>query len=408
MTKSYRVTGRSQASFIFRLGDEISTDYVRDGITGRVTLGTRYLECGYDIPVPGDLMMAIEVESAENAEEAFTWVTVGHELASLISLATNAALAHPEGELVIETTPGKSEREHLQRFVPGDKGTFSSRTVPMDATVAFMSAVAVSPERNRLLRAVTQYNEALFRWKMGNELLSLSHLFMGIEAIKKACLRCYMQTHDINKTELAELWGFDPKRSQSLDHFLDSEARVRLAFHGDALHHKIARAVSDSFEHGLKNGGELFKQAREALVPTAKHLRHSILEVANIDEQHFQTLTGSAFSRPRGLGGLEQYFRSVLVGEEVQGSDGWPHPCWDWKHSIKAVKFDAENGVYSFTPDHNMTARISPSHVFKPGNLEVWDGGVYMPSSAGDILMDSALEPELPLALAGVKKLEGK
>lgn len=389
MLKSYRVTGRGKATFIFGRGDEISTIYTRDGISGNIRLSTRYIECGYETPVPGDMETVIDVES-ENIEDAVTWVTAGYELASIVSLAANAALSPLEIELAYETTPGKTEREHFQRFVATDKGTHSSRRVPMDATVAFMSAIAVHPERNRLVRAITQYNQALIRWSMGNELLCVAHLFMGVEALKIACLRKQLDETGVSREELANEWGFVPAPNWTVDRFLDQESRTRLVFHGDALHHKLAKEVSDKFEHGLANGGDLFKDARETLVPSAEHLRRAIIELSGIAECHASVLLSEKFKWPRGLGELEQYFRSTLVGEgEISGGAGWPHPCWEWRHTIKSVTLDEESWIFSYTPETNMTARIPAEFVFQGGKLEVWDNGRFLPKSAGDLASEN-------------------
>lgn len=106
----YRVTGRAPASVIFRAGDSLTINYIRDAIPGRLTFSTRYLEVGYDVPVPGDLAVVGDVE-AETTEEALTWLTVGRELASIISLAANAAISPVKGELAYDITPRKRERE---------------------------------------------------------------------------------------------------------------------------------------------------------------------------------------------------------------------------------------------------------------------------------------------------------
>jgi len=390
--KLYRITGRGTANVIFRLGDSISANYIRDGVHGRVSLATRYIECGFDVPVPGDFEATIEAE-ADTVEEAITWLTVGRELGSIVSLSANAAIEPLQGELAYEITPGRSEREHFQRFTPRDKGTFSSRKVPMDAAVALLSAIATHKQRDRLLRAITQYNEALLRWGLGNELLSVAHLWMGIEAIKKASLRHHLESRGTSKDQLADEWGFDPNRYMKIDQFLDAEARVRLVFQGDALHHRIAREVSDSFEHGLENGGALFAKARETLLPTAQHLRRAILEVAEVPDEHLRVMVAKPYDVPKGLGGLEQYFRSALIGEgDNLAPEGAPHPHWEWTHSMKSVQLDEESWVYSFTPDHKMTARVPEGFSFRPGNIEVWDGATFTPKSAAELAQEAERE----------------
>lgn len=360
-------------------------NYIRDEISGRLTFTTRYLEAGFEVPVPGDLMVVVEIE-ASSTLEAFTWLTVGRELASIISVATNAAIAPIKGELVYDITHGKTDRELFQRFVPGDEITFSSRTVPIDATFAVLEAIATSEHRNRLVRAITQYNEALLRWELGSELLVVSHLWMGVEAITKAYLRVHLEKKGASEAELANEWGFKPKGGYlEQEKFLRTEARVRLVCQGDALHHKIARKVSDSFEHGLENGGALFGPARDALMPIARYLRAAILEVARVPKEHQQTLFTDPYARPRGLGGFEQYFRTTLRGDsEELAHEGRDHPCCDWQYTIKAATFDSETGLYSYTPDHTMTARIGQEIKMVGGTLEVWDAGHFTPESAAE------------------------
>jgi hypothetical protein len=391
----YCVTGRAAASVIFRQDDSLTINYIRDGISGKLTFATRYLEAGFEVPVPGDLMVVVETE-AETTLEAFTWLTVGRELASIISIATNAAIAPIKGELAYDITPGKTERELFQRFMPGDEITLSSRTVPMDATLEVLELIANSKHRNRLVRAITQYNEALLRWELGNELLVVAHLWMGVEAITKAYVRLHLEQRGISESELATEWGFKPKGGyMQQESFLSAEARVRLVCQGDALHHKIARQVSDRFEHGLANGGALFGPARDALMPIARYLREAIFVVAGVSEEHRDALMTAPYARPRGLGGLEQYFRTTLVGDsEVLADEGRQHPCCDWEHTILSATFDEDSGLYSYKPNHNMTARIGKGLQLVGGTLEVWDAGHFTPESAAEKAAKGA--PETP------------
>lgn len=182
-TNLYRITGRAHVSVIFRIGDSLVSKYIRDGVSSDIILSTRYIESHSDVPVPGDFSVVIEAES-ETVEDAMTWITVGRELASIISLGANAAIEPLQGELIYDITPNHQEREFFQRFIPGDDMTISSRTVPIDATAALMTAFAMHGQRDRLLRAVMQYTQALLYWELGNELPAVAHLWMGVGAIK--------------------------------------------------------------------------------------------------------------------------------------------------------------------------------------------------------------------------------
>lgn len=381
----YRVIGRAPATVIFRQGDSIEVPYTRDEKSAKVVISTRYLNAGFEIPVPGDLMVVVDAE-ADSATEAYTWLTVGRELASVISIATNAAIKPIEGEVAYDITPGKKKREMFQRFIEGEKIAFTSRSVPMNETMDLFEAIVSSKHRDRLLRAIAQYNEALLRWSLGNELLVMSHLWMGVEAITKAYLRHHIEKHQITEADLADEWGYSPKGGyMKQEQFLTSEARVRLVCQGDALHHKIARQVSDYFEHGLENFGKLFEPARDALVPIACYLREAIFTVAGMSTDGRKTLLEVPYARPRGPGGFEQYFRTTLVGdsEELCPEDS-DYPYCDWHFKIASATFSSETGLYSYKPDNKITARIGKDVKLVGGTLEVWDAGYFKPESAAE------------------------
>ena len=56
---------------------------------------------------------------------------------------------------------------------------------------------------------------------------------------------------------------------------------------------------------------------------------------------------------------------------------------------MKSVQLDTEEWVYSFTPDHNMTARVPKDFSFRPGNIEVWDGATFTPKSAAELAAEA-------------------
>lgn len=222
---------------------------------------------------------------------------------------------------------------------------------------------------------------------------------MGVEAIKKAYLRLHLERQGVSEPELAREWGFKPKGGyMEQEKFLNSEARLRLVCQGDALHHRIAREVSDSFEHGLANGGALFARAKDALMPIARYLREAILSVAEVPDEHRQTIQADPYARPRGLGGLEQYFRTKLVGDsEELAAEGYDHPCCDWQQKIKSVTLDPEIWRYSYTPEHTLTARIGENLKMVGGNLEAWDAGHFTPESAAGKQAKEAQEDVNPV-----------
>jgi hypothetical protein len=142
--KHYTVTARARASALFPLGQALAMDYDLAGQHLHLEMTTR--RKGQNSGFVGDLQVTAQVQ-ADSVEDAAAFVTRGREMAAMVSLATNAAIAPLEAELVYETTPGVEEREFFQRFVPEDELSYADRLVPMDATAALLSSVAKHEDR---------------------------------------------------------------------------------------------------------------------------------------------------------------------------------------------------------------------------------------------------------------------
>lgn len=338
MARLFRLAARGAATAILRQGAEVEVPYEQDGIPIRLLFRTRYLDRGHQILVPGDLWLDAMGEAKDLSSAAAVFTNAGRDMASFVALAANAAVAPLEPELIFEVRPETSRREHFQRYVRPDDFAFTSRFIDPAATAGLITAVATSPERDRLVRATSHYCEALRDWRVGHELLALSHLFMGVEAIKTASLRHYLATKNMAREALAGEWGFADNGRLTIAAFLDQEARVRLVFKGDVESHRLARRTSDAFEHGLENAGKLYEPAGQCLVATAAYLRQAIIEVANVPDDIRKALLSDAFKRPRGPAGVDSYIRSTLVGAgEDLAAAGNEYPHYGWKHQIKCA-----------------------------------------------------------------------
>lgn len=380
--KQYVAIGRAKASVIFGDGDLLGLDYNLSGRRLHIEMGTRRL--GTDREVIGDLQV-IAISEADNVEEAAALLTRGREMALMVSLATNAYIGPVEGELVYETSSTNGEHEFFQRFMPADTLSYADRALPLDATSSLIEATVNHPQRNRLIRGMSQYSLALSYWETGNELLALSHLFMGVEAIKTAYWRHLIAAQNITMEGLATDWGFQNSGRIKLVDYLNREARIRGVFRGDTLHHQIAKKVSDSFEHGFANGGELYAKAASTLMPTAAHLRNAMLQILEVPEPHLSVLLGDKFSQPRGPAGIEQYFRGVLIAPEGTrlAAPGYDHPFCHWEIEIEA-KRDEERRSTVYTHNPKMTAMIGEGVMLRPTGTEVFGRGTFAPASAAE------------------------
>jgi len=206
-------------------------------------------------------------------------------------------------------------------------------------------------------------------------------LFMGIEAIKKVAWRSALKMRAITKQELASEWGFREDGRLKVDEFLDQYARQSLVFQGDISTHQTAKKVSDAFEHGLENGGNLFAPAAKVLVLTAKYLREAILRLSGLEPRFIDELCAEGYSSPRGPAGLEQYLRGKLVGPESAqlNQNGYDHPFFQWKIEIEASRTESGSHSYSHTPQ--MTAFIGPEITFQNISQEIYGRGTFNPPS---------------------------
>ena len=386
--KHYIVIARAPASAAFRHGSAIAMNYDIDGVPLYLEMTSRLI--GPEGQSLGDLQVTAHAQ-AESSKDAMGLVTRAREMALMVGIAANAHIGPFEGEIAYETTPGIEEREYFQRFMPADSLCYAERAIPCDAAAAVIEAMANHPERNRIIRGMSQYALALSYWESGNELLALSHLFMGVEALKTAAWRQLLAQRECSRDELAVEWGYRSDGRIDIQAYLDREARIRLVFRGDQIHHQIAKEVSDSFEHGFANGGTLWGKAASTLRPTAEHLRHCILTMLNLPIDHLKYLIGEKYSHPRGPAGIDQYFHAKLLapaGTKLS-AEGHDHPFCSWEIEVEARRHKID-GTHEYVHNRKMTAMIGADVRLQPLNEEVYIRGSYSPKSAEELQNDNA------------------
>jgi hypothetical protein len=385
--KHYTVIARAPASAAFCHGNAIAMNYDIDGVPLYLEMTSRLI--GPEGQSLGDLQVTARAQ-AESIEEAMKLVTRAREMALMVGIAANAHIAPFEGEIAYETTPGIEEREYFQRFMPADSLCYADRVIPCDAAAAVIEAMAHHPERDRIIRGMSQYALALSYWESGNELLALSHLFMGVEALKTAAWRQLLTRRECSRDELAAEWGHRPDGRIDIHTYLDREARIRLVFRNDQIHHQIAKEVSDSFEHGFANGGTLWSKASSTLRPTAEHLRHCILGMLNLPTDHLECLIGERYSHPRGPAGIDQYFYAKLLAPAGVNlsAEGHDHPFCLWEIEIDARRRKVD-GTHQYVHNRKMTAIIGADVRLQPLNEKVFMRGSYSPKSAGELRNDN-------------------
>ena len=380
--RKFRVIGRAPASALFRPNEVLPLAASFDGEPITIRFQTRYLPMGYSTPAPGDLSFDAQGNSSDLHTAARTFTNLARDIAAVVALSANATIAPLTPEVIYEVIPGEARREYLQRFVRPDDVALTSRFIDVTVAGQVISALPRDVERNRLTRAISQYSEALKNWRTGDELLALSHLFMGVEAIKTACWRSKVIATGESREKLAAEWSYLEGGRLPLKVFLDQEARVRLVFKGDQKCHRLAKMTSDHFEHGFSNAGELYQAAGESLVPTAEYLREAILTISDLSPESRELMLGKKYKTPRGPLGMETYLRGFLVGEEeCLAAEGTEYPFCRWKAGLKDVSFDPSKDRYSFIPDETFTASLGEGTELESLTLEKWDSSIFVQQS---------------------------
>ena len=113
-----RVAARGHATTIFRPGAALAINYLIDDKPVKLVFRTRYLDRGFAVPVAGDMWVDAEgeAESLENALMVFS--NAARDMAAVIALVMNAAIAPLEPEIVLETTSGIDRRPSFNVFLP--------------------------------------------------------------------------------------------------------------------------------------------------------------------------------------------------------------------------------------------------------------------------------------------------
>lgn len=363
----YTLVAKSRASAIFYPGKGLYIEYVSlDGREVRCAFVTNYLD-GYSAPLPQNLCVEARGEAENLPMASQRFYNAAQEICNLMAFAVNAHLGNLDVELVYDCSPELQEHEFVQSFVSDEPITsIPARSIEPELVQDFLRLVHGSAESKRVQTAIGQYCEALKKWNSGHGVICLVHLYMGIEALTKAMLREYLRKNEITEDRLISEWRIDKKQ-------LDSEVRRRLIFGGDVLCFKIAREVSDSFEHGFGSFSEMQKPAAEIVFKTAGYLREAIFKLVEAPKSLVDVLLASPYSRPRGPILTVKKLKGTLVGPiDKLPKEGNAHPILFWKSRIKEVSLD-ENGQFVFKPEEKLTAHIGEGVVLKIERWEHWD-----------------------------------
>jgi hypothetical protein len=251
----------SSARFKPEEGQEIFLSNL-PGIAGtvRLRLRTRWVEEGFEAPIPRELWIEALGPAPSLDEAVSKFSAASRLLATILAFCTNATVGIPEVHIAYDASPGRPEREFMEVFLPDERGLpRGGRLARTDEFSEVFKRLDESMERERISRALQQYDLALRYWYFGGEWLALSHLYMAVEALTKAAIRRECRDLGIDEPELARRYGIDPDDPDRprWRPALEAWCRAAIIFKGDASTYDAARSASDGVEHGFMELSEI-------------------------------------------------------------------------------------------------------------------------------------------------------
>lgn len=331
-----------------------------------VSYATRWIKRSEKVVVPGQLWIEIsgEGDNLENVMEIYANAALA--AIPILALSANAAIGEAQIEVGFESTSGKPEREYFQSYIPPETGTVHiGRHIDVNLAVSVMDSISRNPEAERLLRAANQYRLALDSWKLGNESLSLAHLWMALEALTKVALRAECIKNKCTEAELVTSLGIERKQ-------LDATIRKTLILKGDEECYRKAKDASDGLEHGYLNFSTIREYARDVRHRMASHIRRAILELSDIPSNDLSKLLSDPFDKPIGHWPIAKYLRGLLIGEsEKLAKDGNAYPIMRWNPTVNGCETN-EVGKLTYQFTDSISPELADGVSFSLQSIEAW------------------------------------
>jgi hypothetical protein len=340
----------------------------------RVIYRTDYVDEGFSAAIPRSLWAEISGRAPSLDDAIGVLGQVGSSLGATIAFATNAHVGEFQPQLAFDATDGLTERDFFQSFIRAETGIpQAGRLVPEDALWPLIDAIANSPHRDRINRAIGQYAVALSHWRPGHEIFALAHLYMGMEALTKVAVRQLVESEGCNTEQqlIERLEGVDD------GHQLEVHARRSILFGGELDLYRDARKASDDFEHGMANFDVIHQRAVAVRDRTAHLLRRAIVSSSGVAEPHATSLLSSPHDEPKEWWGYARHVRAKIVSEtptagttEALAQHDKQYPMLTLKQRL--TRFDQQSASrYEIDIETEATALLADGLKFEVSQIQV-------------------------------------
>lgn len=357
MNDYYVVVFRASAASIF--WHEVIMDsiclYEQEEII--IKAQTRWIDKGVEHKIPGDMAIYCRGTAINIEDAVFKFSNCAGFLAQVIGFTTNAAVNGLSFEIAYNDTPGLIKREYLQNIFPEEHLLPNEfHEICIDTTKYLIEKISNHPEKERINRAIAQYNIALQHWHFEEETFATEYLYIGIENLTKAVVR--KQQGDQSEIDFACQLGINPEKlgqCSRLSSVIESTVRRDIIFKKDIDCYKEARKASDGFEHGFLPFGEIREKAAKVRNKTAEYLRGAILDLLDISKEYKEKLTSGSKAEPLGNRPIAKYIKGELRGSSTKlAGEGSLYPFVNYKEFLTSTRITDKgletNIEYEFRP----------------------------------------------------------
>ncbi|MGL5830165.1 MAG: hypothetical protein ACRC0L_11440 [Angustibacter sp.] len=354
------------AAFRIAANDAVAYSLSDPKGTFQVAAQSRYEQVEEEKYLPREFW--VEVRGPGVALEPF--ILQAHDMAntitSILTFASNCATdVGVQATLAFDACGTHTEHDYFQNLRNAESGLpRTTRLIDTAAMQALLRDLFTHRNKERLLRAIGQYEMALRHWHPGGEVLALAHLFIVMEVLTPIVKRGELNRCG-GEAELMVEWGLEPKRCSKCGHqyaigaILDAEVRRRLLFRGEDEVYKEAKRASDGFEHGFLSVPEVRVNAVKHIQRVAGLARRAIFDLVSTNPEWRTTLLHTDLDRPVGSAATAQYLKTTLRGDaEALQADGNVYPYFTIVNSIRDVENRVDGKTIQFTADSDVTAHI--------------------------------------------------
>lgn len=382
----YIVVIRGGSRLRFEPDEHLKVKMSGEGRDVHLTFMTQYVDEGFETQVPRELWIDARGPATSLDAAATEFTNMANFFATVLSFCANGFGGKIRFHFAYDATPKLSEREFFEQFVEDARGApLPSRLVRPALVSAVLESLATHEHTERLRRAIIQYVLALQYWSQGEQILSVAHLFMGIEALVPVVRKMELIKQNLKSNrELAEKWNIPIEE-------LDSHIRQTFLFESDQKSHRAAKRASDAVEHGFLDYDNIRKLAVEVRNQTAAYLRKSIIKILQLSSEVEQQLLAPPYDIPIGTEGYIRYLRGNLKAEHDQlAQEGQIYPLIEWRFNVESVR-RTEEGKYQISFSQKFTPRLGDDVSFLPSRVEIYgpEGVQVDPPVRGEI------EPEI-------------